>query len=352
MYNEELIYSVKVQPTYAVLYPNYHASKYTIHSEFFEVKKVKTEAQINNEKNLKENSHRGYLSQKGARNLLNACNWLVLSAQDKIRFSTKSNSHFKFSVNFVTLTLPVKQGELTDNYIKNKCFAPFLSYCRVELGLKSYVWKCEAQKNGNLHIHMIADVYLDWEKIRNAWNRILDRVGLIKEYTEKFTPMLYTDYKKLIQSKSKMSDEQCLKAFRFGKSTNWTSPNTTDVHGLSKVKDIGAYIATYMSKKDSEKRAIVGKIWGCSEALSSKNAPSFNIYPNLQSNAFESLMDAVKEMREIKVIDKITGCSKVVARICFYSLDFLKSKIKNEFFELVNKYKYQVRNNLINELTI
>src|SRR5690606_23831021 len=127
-----------------------------------------------------------------------------------------------------TLTIPSEQGEFSDNYIKNKCLSPLLSYLRVQHNLKSYVWKCEAQDNGNLHIHLITDIFIDHLQLRNAWNRILTRAGLMDGYTEKFSKMSKDKYFNLLRKVSKMTDESIQKAWDFGVNSKWTSPNTTD----------------------------------------------------------------------------------------------------------------------------
>ena len=65
--------------------------------------------------------------------------------------------------------------------------------------------------------------------------------------------------------------EQQGKAYDNGMRTNWTNPNTTDIHSVERINDLAAYLIKYMSKKEEGKREIKGKIWGCSQNLSYNN---------------------------------------------------------------------------------
>lgn len=346
MVNEELVYGLNVQPTYCVLYPSFANSKYILGDKWIVVAKERTPAQILAAENLKSNAHRGYLSDKASKKLLNACNWLVISAKEKTAWSKKNQCTFRFKINFITLTLPTSQGEISDNNLKKNCLAPLLSYLRVQHGLKSYVWKCEAQKNGNLHIHLITDVFIDQLQLRNAWNRILDRNGLVQDYTDKFSKLSLDEYRKYMFANTKMNETQINKAYNFGVNSEWKSPNTTDVHSMKNIKDVGAYLASYMSKKDTDKRPIVGKIWGCSEALAVKNQPKTLLFPNTESNIYDSLMTMGKVWKDVSVIDKVTKVSRVVAKVLFYEPEFLMQRTKNAFFDFVNEYRYNVRYNI------
>lgn len=352
MTNESLVLGLNIQPTYAVLYPSYHHSKYIIGEKWEHIKKERTKSQIETEQNLRSNVHKGYLSEKASKKLLNACNWFVISAKEKTAWSKKNQTTFRFKINFVTLTIPSEQADFSDNFIKSKCLQPLLSYLRVQHGLKSYVWKCEAQSNGNLHIHLITDIFIDHLQLRNAWNRILSRAGLMAGYTEKFSKIKKSEYFDLLRSVSKMSVESILKAWHFGVASGWTSPNTTDVHAMKNVKDLGAYLASYMSKKDITKRPIQGKIWGCSEALAVKNNPKTLLFPNLESKIYDYLVKCNLNWKEITVKDKVTQVTRTVAKIVFYEPAFLMQKINNEFFRFVNEYRYKVRYNISTDLTI
>lgn len=172
-----------------------------------------------NEKNLLDNSTGGKLSRKAIQNLRNAINWLCFSAKKKRVYMKETDKNFFFRVNFVTLTLPDTKEPITSQDLQKKLLNPWLTYMRQEHGLKHYVWRLEFQANGKLHVHICTDTFLHHQKIRDVWNRLLDKNG----------------YMDLFFKKNKHRD-----------------PNSTDVHATRKIKNMGAYLAKYMGKLGSE----------------------------------------------------------------------------------------------------
>ena len=45
-----------------------------------------------------------------------------------------------------------------------------------------------------------------------------------------------------------MRFEYNLKRFEYGKKTNWSDPNTTDIHSVYKINNLAAYLSKYMAK--------------------------------------------------------------------------------------------------------
>jgi hypothetical protein len=50
--------------------------------------------------------------------------------------------------------------------------------------------------------------------------------------------------------------EKQLKAYEYNRSTGWTSPNSTDIHALHRIKNVAAYIAKYISKDVTKTRRV------------------------------------------------------------------------------------------------
>lgn len=262
------IYEIRFQPTYAVVYKQRQPLQFKYSNSALLNQVQKSTAQIENEKNLEKNTHSGYLSDKATKKLKNAINWLVHSAKNNLIKNEKTGKRFTHRISFITLTLPFKQGDLSDQKIKSLLLNPFLTLLRVKYQMNSYVWKAEAQENGNIHFHITTDVYIPHEELRFLWNRLILKKGLMAGYSDKFSKMNYEEFKNYSKSQSKVSDQVILKRYLYGKSTNWENPNSTDIKNVKKAKDLAAYLATYMGKKDSEKRPISGRIWGCSYNLS------------------------------------------------------------------------------------
>ena len=69
------------------------------------------------------------------------------------------NASKKFCA-FYSISFPV---EISDE-IGYKCLNTWLTRCRKDLGLKSYLWVAERQKNGTLHFHLITHNYMPIRK--------------------------------------------------------------------------------------------------------------------------------------------------------------------------------------------
>lgn len=188
------------------------------------------------------NKPEGLLSNKAKKRISDRITWLVFISKEKSLYCKVLKKNLKFKINFITLTLPSAQVH-SDNDIKNKCLDSFLSWLRKGLGVKHYFWKAETQSNGNIHFHLVLDKYIHYMDIRNRWNSALELLGYISAFKEKF---------------------------------GHSSPNSTDVHSVRKIKKLPNYLIKYMSKNEKNKRKIEGKIWDCSEKLNSYINPIFD----------------------------------------------------------------------------
>lgn len=166
---------------------------------------------------------------------------------------------------FVTLTLPSYQFH-TDQEIRRQALTPFLQQLKRLYNADSYLWKAEPQANGNIHFHILFDVFIDWQVIRSLWNGYMDAMGYIERYRQE--RIKYHNGSFVVRGGPGVTQttEQQYKAYRQGVATNWSNPNSTDVHVLRKAKNVFAYITSYISKK-ANRRKIEGRIWGCSDDL-------------------------------------------------------------------------------------
>lgn len=183
--------------------------------------------------NLKDNKVKGKLSHVSAKKLKYAINLLVAQSNWKKVYSRDHDRSFKFKVNFVTLTLSGAQRH-SDSFLKRYLLGGFLKECKRKFGLKSYVWKAESQKNGNLHFHITTDIYIDYQELREVWNKIQNRYSYLDSFFSEF---------------------------------NHKNPNSTDVHATKGVKFLANYLVKYMAKSQTDRRLVVGSLWGCSDNL-------------------------------------------------------------------------------------
>jgi hypothetical protein len=179
----------------------------------------------------------GKITPFSKKKLKRAIQLLVASAVWKEAPNFKTGSTFKFKVNFITLTLPSPQGSITDKQLKNECLDNWIKRMRRKYKLKSYVWRAEKQKNGNLHFHIITDVWIRYDHIRNDWNEVLQKFKFIDEFEKK---------------------------------NGHRNPNSTDVHAVWKVKNLTQYFIKYMTKGEKDVQTIEGKLWDCSKNLKTK----------------------------------------------------------------------------------
>lgn len=160
----------------------------------------------------------GAASKASKARLLSSIDYLLYTAKYKTVHVKKTQTKFRYKVNFITLTLPSIQ-EHTDKEIIKTVFTPFMeAWQKRRIGLL-YVWKAEVQDNGNLHFHVISNSFYHYLKLRRDWNRAVNKLG-------------YCD-------RSSSPD-----------------PNSTDVHAIAGKKDLGMYLASYMSKKDIYKKPL------------------------------------------------------------------------------------------------
>lgn len=157
-------------------------------------------------------------SQKSRSRMRTALDILIYTARYKTVFVVATQQHFRYKINFITLTLPSAQCH-SDKEIIKRIFSPFMeAWVKRSPGLL-YVYKIEVQDNGNVHFHVVTNTFYHYRKLREDWNRACEKLGYV--------------------SRGTVSD-----------------PNSTDVHALSNRGDIANYLTSYMSKKDLYKKPL------------------------------------------------------------------------------------------------
>lgn len=171
-------------------------------------------AQRLNQVNLKDNSTEGIISEKARKRIEVALYWLLLKAKVKKVWCNDEGKMFTFKINFITLTLPTTQ-EHSDEEIKSVVLKSFIDKCSRSHGLVNYIWRAEAQANGNIHFHLTTDVFIHYKKIQQMWNDSCELLGYVSRF----------------ESKWKHRD-----------------PPSTSVESVKHVKNIARYLSKYISK--------------------------------------------------------------------------------------------------------
>ena len=320
-----------------------------------------------------KNIPNGILSLNAARTLDRCVNWLVYLAKKKKVFIPKLNKELYFKINFITLTLPSSQikrienldGTVyqeseykdiwplvnygyaqvyyknTDAEIKELCLNQFFVELRNRWKCRLYLWKAETQKNGNIHFHVILDKYIFYEDLRNVWNRILNKLGYVDEYADKFSSYNFQDYKKEFHRSSGLSLKKLASRFDKGVREKWQNPNSTDVHAVENVADMVAYLCSYVKKNDQMKRWVDGNIWRCSELLGSFNKLDVS-EAAMSLDEVNDLCDKYPKLK-FKVTDDMLKKNPSLIFVCIYKIkvflfkkNFKNSKIYSMFQDYID----------------
>lgn len=229
---------------------------------------IRSKIQRDNEIHLKSTDTLGLISFKAERRIKNAIDWLLEITPKKKFYAAKWKKYYEFKINFITLTLASRQ-EHNDNKIKQHLLNQFLIECKRRWGVNNYIWRAESQKNGNIHFHICTDRFIPWLELRNTWNRIQNKLG-------------YVD--------------------RFHVKHGHHNPNSTDIHSIKRIKNIAAYLAKYCTK-NSDHRAITGKLWGLSTQLSKLKSNVQLLWTGL-GNEIDKVFDAFPN--HVRVFDFAT----------------------------------------------
>lgn len=201
---------------------------------------------------------------------------------------------------FITLTLPAQQTH-TDKELTEFALNPFLSYARKFFGVRYYIWKKELQNNGNLHFHLCVDRYIEANKLRESWNRILNRGAVsgcstVFDYVDRYNKAMRERYadgwnnKTMWQycvtssyveqqtaetvaemeakNNTPLSEEDKNKIFLHSAQTyynklyqsysaemqrpeaeRWRNPNSTDITAVKSPRSVSLYVAKYIAKE-------------------------------------------------------------------------------------------------------
>ena len=89
-----------------------------------------------------DNKSAGLISRKAQKRINHAIDWMLAQSREKKYYSKKHKKHYKFRINFVTLTLSAPQIH-SDNVIKSRLLNNFLVQLRKKWGVKYYLWRAE-----------------------------------------------------------------------------------------------------------------------------------------------------------------------------------------------------------------
>jgi len=168
----------------------------------------------------------GQLSPNARRKLRNAIRWLVAASDWKMIYEKRHGKKVPWKINEFTLTF---HDNMQDDRKARGLLSMWLEVAKYRWDMHLYIWKAEPQERGAIHFHGITNTYIPHTELKYTWNRLLHKHGL-----------------------------------------NSINDNSTDVHAVTGIKNHEVYLTDYMLNEEKHKgrRAIKGKLWGCSHALS------------------------------------------------------------------------------------
>ncbi len=305
-------------------------------------------------------AEKGEISKKGQRALKKAVYWFLYSVHPEI----VTKSRHKNKISFLTLTLPSKQVH-SDKEIKEKALNQFITELRQKYNVKKYIWKAEKQDNFNLHFHLLTDVFLPVKEVKQIWNRIINKMGYVYEYSKKMNALTWPEYwtmrakeyKPKYESKEKFIN-RIRKAYKKGVQTSWREPNSIDIESLKGVNHIAAYISKYMTKghkgKNKDKMSVQGRIWYSSQSVSKMKNLQIEVY-NDEITEFSQMSE--KYLKKDKVYETdysytVSVAIDLLSLAGFQHIPNLFYDYCKEIFQEVKKDVQVIKQTVIQEVKI
>ena len=282
-------------------------------------------------------TYHGFLiSESAQRTLRDKIQWLYTLARSRYVKTYSGKEIHNFKIAFITLTLPSQQVHPTAQ-ITNECFNQFLTEIRQRTKMENYVWRLEFQKNGNVHYHIVTDVYIDYHFARKIWNRIINKLGYVDRFTEKMTPLTLGQYAELYKHRPDIQFPLIAKWYAKGKAEKWQNPPSVDVKIARNHQSISYYISKYFSKKeagaplcnplDNVDNAFGLRLWFCSRSLSRLKAISD--FEEACMIDWKAVLTWVEDTREI-ICD--------YAKIIFYDIKKATNEVKALLYQTFRDY--------------
>lgn len=236
-------------------------------------------------KKIERQFHNFKISKNSAKNVREKCLWLFRLAKSRTITTYSGQQIYNFRCGFYTFTLPSEQKHPTSEILK-ECWERMITQFRNVLKMENYVWKLEFQKNGNVHFHLVTDTYIDYHYSRRAWNKIIERLGYVSAYAEKFSKMNFSEYRSQFNSSTDSDIKKQASWFAQGKRTNWQNPNSVDVRQCNSEKAFSYYMSKYVAKSsdvcgnsefDSEENGFALRLCFWSRSLSRCKAISLPV---------------------------------------------------------------------------
>lgn len=232
---------------------------------------------------------------------------MVACSSTKMVYEKKFAKKVPWKVNFLTLTF---HENFQDDNLARKALSRWIEVAKYRWQMNHYIWKAEPQERGAIHFHLSSNAYIPHQELRYTWNRELRKLGL-----------------------------------------NNINDNSTDIHAGTQIKNIESYMADYLcnEEKHAGRRAISGKLWGCSQNLSSAGKK----YLLIKTEELKAITD---ELEQYSLQKKILAEGKEPPKFLDFNgywilpNDFYKKlpdcELKTQYFEELEQLKQKPQKQL------
>lgn len=212
----------------------------------------------------KKQAYSGTVTKGAQKRIAKAVSVLMQTSPVQRFYSPISGKKISFKLGFLTLTISSTKKLLTAKEAHKLLLEPFLRILRNRYKLKSYIWKAELQKRGQIHYHLTINRWIHYKDLQRTWNSLQQKAGLLEEFYSK---------------------------------KGHYNPNSIDIHSVKNVQNLEAYLIKYLSKNESDKGATQGKIWDCS--LNLKQA---NYFTDMLDSGIAAQIEAYKKENKVRII--------------------------------------------------
>lgn len=200
--------------------------------------------QANAEKLKSRKRYIGFVTDGIKKRMKKCITLLIQSTPWKYKTHPVTGRVISHKLSFITLTTPNHEFSLDAKFCHKNLLEPFLRKLRREYNMKSYIWKCELQSNGQVHYHLTCDIVINHTALRDNWNNLLRKNGMLE---------------------------------KFKAENGHDNPNSTDIHSVYRVRNLEAYLVKYICKEYQNEVALNGKVWDASKNIKASDYYKFEV---------------------------------------------------------------------------
>lgn len=303
------------------------------------IERAKTPPPLQEKPKVERQFHNFQISAQSRKNIIEKIVWLNQFAKPRTIKTYSGKLIYNFRTSFITLTLPAPQHQPTAE-ISNECFDRFLTTLRNRLKMQNYVWKLEFQENGNVHYHLITDIYVDYFFALKHWNNIINKFGYVDEFQAKMSALSFQQYRMLSGNSANADIKVLASRYEKGRREKWRNPPSVDVKCVRTDGNLRYYLAKYFAKEkdagqgnqhDTKENSFGLRLAFWSRSLSRASAVSMP--ENYYNFEFEVFFDKVKDV----VVKTFDYC-----RVAYYNIRQLPNDHKRELYMLFHQMKLDI----------